>query len=91
MRRAGHKRRTAHMIKVGILGGTGYTAVELITILLRHPGVEIAAVTSREEGTPLVAESHPSLTGRINLRMESEALGPVETGLVFGRPRGVAR
>jgi N-acetyl-gamma-glutamyl-phosphate reductase len=58
------------MIKVAILGGTGYTAVELIKILLRHPEVEITAVTSRQEGTPLVAESHPSLTGRLDLRME---------------------
>ncbi len=58
------------MIKVAILGGTGYTALELIKILLRHPEVEIAAVTSRQEGTPLVAQSHPSLTGRIDLRME---------------------
>src|SRR5438105_12946738 len=57
-------------IKVAILGGTGYTAAELIKILLRHPRAEIAAVTSRQEGTPLVAESHPSLTGRIALRME---------------------
>lgn len=57
-------------IKVAILGGTGYTAAELIKILLRHPGAEIAAVTSRQEGTPLVAESHPSLSGRITLRME---------------------
>ena len=58
------------MIKVAILGGSGYTALELIKILLRHPEVEIVAVTSRQEGTPLVAESHPSLTGRIDLRME---------------------
>src|SRR5437879_461372 len=57
-------------IKVAILGGTGYTAAELIKILLRHPHAEIVAVTSRQEGTPLVAESHPSLTGRIALRME---------------------
>src|SRR5262245_40374523 len=58
------------MIKVAILGGSGYTALELIKILLRHPGVEIVAVTSRQEGTPLVAEQHPSLTGRIDLRVE---------------------
>jgi N-acetyl-gamma-glutamyl-phosphate reductase len=58
------------MIKVAILGGTGYTALELIKILLRHPQVEIAAVTSRQEGTPLVAESHPSLVGLIDRRME---------------------
>src|SRR5262249_47900135 len=57
-------------IKVAILGGSGYTAVELIKILLRHPAAEIVAVTSRQEGTPLVAEQHPSLEGRINLRCE---------------------
>jgi N-acetyl-gamma-glutamyl-phosphate reductase len=58
------------MTKIAILGGTGYTALELLKILLRHPAAEIVAVTSRQEGTPLVAESHPSLTGRIGLRME---------------------
>src|SRR5215472_17617106 len=58
------------MTKVAILGGSGYTALELIKILLRHPDVEIVAVTSRQSDTPRVAELHPSLTGRINLRCE---------------------
>jgi N-acetyl-gamma-glutamyl-phosphate reductase len=58
------------MIKVAILGGSGYTARELIGILLRHPAAEIVAVTSRQEGTPLVSELHPSLTGRTPLRLE---------------------
>jgi len=58
------------MTKIAILGGTGYTACELIKILLRHPDAEIVAVTSRDEKLPAVAESHPSLAGRINLRME---------------------
>jgi N-acetyl-gamma-glutamyl-phosphate reductase len=58
------------MIKVAILGGSGYTALELMKILLRHPAVEIAAVTSRQEESPPVAELHPSLTGRIALRCE---------------------
>lgn len=58
------------MIKVAILGGSGYTAAELIKILLRHPQVEIAAVVSRQEGTPPIAELHPSLAGRIDLRCE---------------------
>jgi N-acetyl-gamma-glutamyl-phosphate reductase len=61
------------MIKVAILGGSGYTALELIRILLRHPRVQIAAVISRQEskeGTPLLAELHPSLTQRIDLRCE---------------------
>jgi N-acetyl-gamma-glutamyl-phosphate reductase len=58
------------MIKVAILGGSGYTAVELIKILLRHPRAEIVAVTSRQEGTPLVSELHPSLARRLELRCE---------------------
>jgi N-acetyl-gamma-glutamyl-phosphate reductase len=58
------------MTKIAILGGSGYTAAELIKLLLRHPGAEIVAVTSRQEGTPTVAELHPSLTGRIDLRCE---------------------
>ena len=58
------------MTKIAILGGTGYTAAELIKILLRHPHAEIVAVTSRDEKMPAVAESHPSLAGRIKLRME---------------------
>ena len=58
------------MTKIAILGGTGYTAYELIKILLRHPHAEIVTVTSRDEKMPAVAESHPSLAGRIKLRME---------------------
>ena len=58
------------MTKVAILGGSGYTAAELIKILLRHPDVRIEAVTSRQEGTPAVAELHPSLLGRIDLKCE---------------------
>src|SRR6478672_10713816 len=58
------------MTKIAILGGSGYTAAELIKLLLRHPHAEIAAVTSRREGTPSVADLHPSLLGRIDLRCE---------------------
>src|SRR6516165_791136 len=58
------------MTKIAILGGTGYTACELIKILLRHPAAQIVAVTSRDEKMPTVAESHPSLAGKIKMRME---------------------
>ena len=58
------------MTKIAILGGSGYTAAELIKILLRHPAAQVVAVTSRQEGTPLVAELHPALAGRIDLRCE---------------------
>jgi N-acetyl-gamma-glutamyl-phosphate reductase len=55
-------------IKVAILGGSGYTAVELMKILVRHPHAEIAAVTSRQDEH--VADLHPSLLGRLDVRCE---------------------
>src|SRR6516164_2167964 len=58
------------MTKVAILGGSGYTSLELIKILLRHPTAEIVAVTSRQQDTPHLAELHHSLAGRIDLRCE---------------------
>lgn len=64
------------MTRIAILGATGYTALELIKILLRHPEAEIVAVTSRQEGQPPIAMIHPSLTGRVDLRLED--LSPAE-------------
>ena len=55
------------MTRIAILGATGYTALELIKILLRHPEAEIVAVTSRQEGQPHIAMIHPALTGRVDL------------------------
>lgn len=59
------------MTRIAILGATGYTALELIKILLRHPEAEIVAVTSRQEGNVPVAAVHPSLTGRLSLNLEN--------------------
>jgi N-acetyl-gamma-glutamyl-phosphate reductase len=59
------------MTRIAILGATGYTALELIKLLLRHPQVEITALTSRQEGNPHIAMVHPSLVGRIDLRLEN--------------------
>lgn len=64
------------MTRIAILGATGYTALELIKILVRHPEAEIVAVTSRQEGQPHVAMIHPSLNGRLDLRLED--LSPAE-------------
>lgn len=58
------------MTTIAILGATGYTALELIRILLRHPGAEILALTSREENRP-VEQVHPSLTGQLDLKLEN--------------------
>jgi N-acetyl-gamma-glutamyl-phosphate reductase len=58
-------------VKCAILGGSGYTAVELLKILLRHPGAEVVAVTSRQDpGKPVSAE-HPVLLNRFDLPMEN--------------------
>jgi N-acetyl-gamma-glutamyl-phosphate reductase len=55
------------MIKVGIVGGTGYTGVELLRLLAVHPNVELTAITSRKEDGLPVADMFPSLRGRVNL------------------------
>lgn len=62
------------MIRIAILGATGYTALELIKLLLRHPEAKIEVLTSRQEGKPHVSAIHPSLTGRLDLCLED--LGP---------------
>jgi len=63
-------------MRVGILGATGYTALELLKILVRHPEVEITGLTTRQEHAPHVSEVHPSLTGRLDLTCED--LAPAE-------------
>jgi len=58
-------------IKIAILGGSGYTAVELMKLLLRHPNADIVAVTSRQEPGKPVSADHPVLFGRLDLPMEN--------------------
>jgi N-acetyl-gamma-glutamyl-phosphate reductase len=57
-------------VKVAILGASGYTALELVKILLRHPAAALTAATSRSEETPRLCDLHPGLTGRTDLRCE---------------------
>src|SRR5581483_5903676 len=70
MRQARNQMGDKSLTKVAIIGGSGYTALELIKILLRHPRVEIVAITSRQAETPLISELHPSLYSRLSLRCE---------------------
>lgn len=74
------------MIRTAILGATGYTARELLNLLLRHPEVEVTALTTRQDSQPHVAEVHPSLNGRLDLRLEN--LSPAQVAeradCVFG-------
>jgi N-acetyl-gamma-glutamyl-phosphate reductase len=74
-------------IRCAILGGSGYTAVELLKLLLRHPHAEIVAVTSRQEAGKPVSAEHPSLLGRFDLPMENfdpDALVAKSVQCVFG-------
>ncbi|MCL2118390.1 MAG: N-acetyl-gamma-glutamyl-phosphate reductase [Planctomycetaceae bacterium] len=58
------------MTRVAVLGAKGYTALEVIKILLRHPGVEICATVDLEESNRIDAV-HPSLCGRFSLPIEN--------------------
>lgn len=80
------------MIKVGIVGGTGYTGVELLRILATHPQVEITAITSRKEDGLPVADMYPSLRGRIDLAFSApEKANLKDCDVVFfATPHGVA-
>lgn len=80
------------MIKVGIVGGTGYTGVELLRILSTHPQVELNAITSRKEDGMPVADMFPSLRGQVKLAFSSpEKAKLTECDVVFfATPHGVA-
>lgn len=80
------------MIKVGVVGGTGYTGVELLRLLSRHPGVEIIAITSRGEAGMAVADMFPSLRGRVNLKFVTPQDAALEKcdAVFFATPNGIA-
>jgi N-acetyl-gamma-glutamyl-phosphate reductase len=60
------------MIKVGIIGGAGYTAGELLRILLNHPETEIGFVQSTSNAGNLVSDVHDDLLGETNVRFTAE-------------------
>src|SRR5690606_20680951 len=81
------------MIKVGIVGGTGYTGVELLRLLVGHPQVELTAITSRQEAGRGVAELFPNLRGHLDLAFSEpdvERLAGCDL-VFFATPHGVAQ
>ena len=80
------------MIKVGIVGGTGYTGVELLRLLAQHPQAELVAITSRTEAGTRVADMFPSLRGRVDLAFVEPAKANLERCdiVFFATPHGVA-
>jgi N-acetyl-gamma-glutamyl-phosphate reductase len=80
------------MIEVGVVGGTGYTGVELLRLLTKHPAVKLSAITSRSEAGTRVDEMFPSLRGRVGLRFVTPREAALEKCDVvfFATPNGVA-
>ena len=80
------------MVKVGIVGGTGYTGVELLRLLAQHPSVEIATITSRGDAGMPVSRMFPSLRGRVDVEFEDPSVANLKgcDVVFFATPNGVA-
>ena len=80
------------MIKVGVVGGTGYTGVELLRLLAAHPDVHLSVITSRSEAGRAVAELFPNLRGAVDLEFSQPDAGQLaDCDLVyFATPNGTA-
>ncbi|MDM8564927.1 N-acetyl-gamma-glutamyl-phosphate reductase [Candidatus Halobeggiatoa sp. HSG11] len=80
------------MMKVAIVGGTGYTGVELLRLLIKHPQVQIQTITSRTEAGKNVTDLFPSLRGHLDLKFTE----PTQENLIasnvvfFATPNGIA-
>jgi len=79
-------------LKIGIVGGTGYTGVELLRLLAIHPNAELAVITSRGEAGLPVADMFPSLRGYVDLKFSDPAQVDLSVCDVvfFATPNGIA-
>jgi N-acetyl-gamma-glutamyl-phosphate reductase len=80
------------MIKAGIVGGTGYTGVELLRLLVAHKDVELSVVTSRAEAGQQVSSLYPNLRGHVDLEFSEpdiESLSQCDL-VFFATPNGTA-
>jgi N-acetyl-gamma-glutamyl-phosphate reductase len=80
------------MIKVGIVGGTGYTGVELLRLLALHPEVSLDVITSRSEEGVAVADMFPNLRGYVDLEFTVPDMGRLKSCdlVFFATPNGIA-
>ena len=80
------------MIQVGVVGGTGYTGIELLRFLTVHPEVSLSVITSRAEAGTAVADFFPSLRGHLDLVFsapEHDVLSSCDV-VFFATPNGTA-
>lgn len=80
------------MNRVGIVGGTGYTGSELLRLLVRHPAVEIAVITSRSDAGTRVEDMFPNLRGYLDLEFVTPSLEHLAACdlIFFATPNGTA-
>jgi len=80
------------VISVGIVGGTGYTGVELLRLLVTHPKVDLKMVTSRSEAGKLVADTYPNLRGFTEVYFTEPDVKTLSTCdlVFFATPNGTA-
>ena len=81
------------MIRIGIVGGTGYTGVELLRLLTMHREARVDVITSRAEEGKAVTELFPSLRGHYDLKFSAPDSAALEACDVvfFATPHGVAQ
>lgn len=80
------------MLKVGIVGGTGYTGVELLRLLALHPEVDLRMVTSRSEAGTRVSDMFPNLRGRVDIPFTEPTAEALKSNdlVFFATPNGTA-
>jgi len=80
------------MIKAGIVGGTGYTGVELLRLLVAHKDIELSVITSRSEAGLAVSGLYPNLRGHVDINFSEPDLDTLSRCDVvfFATPNGTA-
>jgi len=80
------------MVKVGVVGGTGYTGVELLRLLAGHPEAQLVVITSRSEAGLRVADMFPNLRGHVDIEFTAPDPGLLASCDVvfFATPNGIA-
>ena len=80
------------MIKAGIVGGTGYTGVELLRLLVAHPEIELSVITSRSEAGQAVSSLYPNLRGHVDINFSEPDIAELSKCDVvfFATPNGTA-
>ncbi|VAW60921.1 N-acetyl-gamma-glutamyl-phosphate reductase [hydrothermal vent metagenome] len=80
------------MVKVGIVGGTGYTGVELLRLLVAHKDVDLSVITSRSEAGQAVSSLYPNLRGHVDIAFSEPDIATLSRCDVvfFATPNGTA-